>query len=300
MHCLECSYPLQTGMTCSECGADNTRHAHIFDIETRLPGSFRRMRRGFRCVLIYAILLLVTAGLLQILSLIAPRFMTPNAMGSTVNAFFRVSVFIDIAFPALMLLAALWFAARHAKAGHLPPNLVAASRVLFLGSLLITLLPLTMKLLLLFHWPGDVERFLSRFFEFIGRNWWLDRLGSYAFVIGQLIFVYLCVQSAKILRAETARGWFRVGFFFLIASVILQIPDLFIVIATELGFVDYLLVNAINPPGYILALGCIGQVRYMVDLATAVFLLMGSIRFIQHLRLLIPKETPLHQNGGAA
>jgi len=287
-------------MTCSECGADNARHAHIYDIETRSPGSFRRMRRGFRCLLIYAILVLVFSGLMQLLGLSA-NIMAMNAMVPVMGFFFRVDDFLEIAYPLLLFLAAAWFTARGAWEGHLSQALIKTCRMLFLLQFVFVSLPFLGILFQVLQWPGEVERWVDNSVNFMNRYGWLiAQVSSYAFMAAKIIFVFLCMRSAGILKAQVARGWFRICFFFLLAELILKLPGLFFLVAGHFDIIDYFVANSGSPPRYVVVLSWIGLLRFYVFLAATAFLLMGSLRIVRHMRILVPRQTPLHQDGEAA
>jgi hypothetical protein len=163
------------------------------------------------------------------------------------------------------------------------------------------ILPVVWFLIQVFQWPGAVERWVDNFVSFMNRNGWvIAQIGSYTFMVAQIIFVYLCMRSAHILSASIARGWFRICFFFLLAALILQLPALLLLVADQFGMIDWGVMNSASPPGYVVVLYWISQVRFFVYLGATVLLLMGSLRIIKHMRILIPRQTPLHQGGEAA
>ena len=299
MNCFECGYPLQTGMTCSECGCDNTKYTSVLNIETQSPGIFRRMHRGFRCVKIYAIWLLALHIISQLFGLMANILMAPGAWSSVMDIWGWAFIVTGFVSTLLLFLAAWWFAPRHASDGPLPSRLVTTVRVLVAFSFCWAVLPYVVLVLSLLEWPPGVRTLLENIMN-IRESSWSFLLNTIVMMIYMPIFAYLCVRLAVILKSPRARGWFRVGFFFTLASVVFQLPSLFIEFASRLNMIDYLVVNSLSPPSYIVVLYWFGAVNFWVHLASIAFLLMGSIRLSQHLRTLIPIQTPLHQGGGAA
>ena len=298
MNCFECGYPLQAGMTCSECGCDNTRYTSVLNIETQSPGIFRRMHRGFRCVKIYAIWILAMQITSQLFGVVYTQLMTPGAWAWVMDIWSWAFTVTGFASTLLLFLAAWWIAPRHAPDGPLPSRLVTTVRVLVALSFCWIALPYVVLFLGVLEWPSGVKTLLENIMNFSGSSW-LYLLNTIVLLVAMPIFVYLCVRSAVILKSPRARGWFRVGFFFTLAGIVLQLPSLFVQIVSQLNLIDYNVVRFLSPP-YSVVLSWIGAVNLWVYLAFAAFMLMGSIRMSQHLRTLIPIQTPLHQEGGAA
>ena len=286
-------------MTCSECGCDNTKYASVLNIETQSPGIFRRMRRGFQCVKIYAILTTAFFIITQLFGVMANILMAPGGWPAVMGIWNWAFIVTGLASTLLLFLAAWWFAPRHASDGPLPSRLVNTVRVLVALSFCWVALPYVALFLILLEWPPGVRTFLENIMNFRGSSW-SSLLNTIVILIYMPIFAYLCVRSAVILKSPRARGWFRVGFFFTLAGIVLQLPSLFVQIASQLNMIDYFVVNSLSTPSYIVVISWIGAVNIWVHLASIAFLLMGSIRLSQHLRTLIPIQTPLHQESGAA